>query len=240
MKNFYIALAFVLGAAVFALAANEKKDAETQIADKRDVHDFSKVSFMGNGNLYVQQGDHELVQIIAQESLIPYIYTEVSKGTLTIGEKPLGWLLSLKSFEPYDVYITVKEIEEITLTGKGKLTSKDVIKGNRLALNVSGSGTVDFAVDVEKLISNIAGTANYHLKGNASEQEIRISGTGTYQGFKLLGDRADIDIRGFGNVQVNIQDSLDVSISGKGDVTYMGQPKITQKIRGIGKVEELK
>lgn len=239
MRNFYFALAFVLGAAVFAMAANEKNDPESLISDKRDVHDFSKIFFMGNGNLYVQQGDHEIVQIIAEESLIPYIYTEVSEGTLTIGEKSLGWLLSLKSFEPYNVYITVKEIEEVTLAGKGILTSKDAIKSNQLSLNVSGSGNVDFAVDVEKLVSNIAGTANYHLKGKAAEQEIRISGKGTYQAFKLLGERADIDIRGFGNVQVNIQESLNASISGKGTVTYMGHPKVTQKIRGFGKVEEL-
>ena len=37
-----------------------------------------------------------------------------------------------------------------------------------------------------------------------------------------------------------MQDKLAVSISGKGTVTYMGKPKITQKILGTGKIEELK
>lgn len=240
MKKLFLLLVLLLSIAGNSWAANEKKDAGSLISDKRDVQDFTKILFTGKGNLFVQQGDHEVVQIVAEESLIPYINTEVSGGTLRIGEKSMGWLLSLKSFEPYNVYVTVKNIEEITLAGKGLLTAEKAINAKTLTINVSGSGKVDCALDVDTLIANIAGSGDYHLKGRASNQEIHIAGTGTYNALKLLGKNATIDIRGFGDVNVNVQDKLDVSISGKGSVTYMGKPKVTQKILGTGKIEELK
>lgn len=240
MKNFYLLLVLLLSIAGNSWAATEKKESGSLISDKRDVQDFTKILFTGKGNLFVQQGDHEVVQIVAEESLIPYIHTEVSDGTLRIGEKSMGWLLSLKSFEPYNVYVTVKNIEEITLAGKGLLTAEKTINAKTLTINVSGSGKVDCALDVDTLIANIAGSGDYHLKGKAANQEIHVAGTGTYNALKLLGKNASIDIRGYGDVNVNVQDKLDVSISGKGSVTYMGKPKVTQKILGTGKIEELK
>lgn len=215
-----------------------KKDSNL-MSDKRDVQDFHKIVFTGIGNLYLQQGNHEVVQIVADERMIHYITTEVVEGTLRIGEKSKGWLMSLKSFEPYNVYVTAKKIDEITLAGKGTLTADKGIKTEALTLNMSGSGKVDCAVDVETLISNIAGVGTYQLKGTATLQEISISGNSTYQAFKLVGKKAVVDIRGVADVSVNVQDQLDVTIAGKGTVTYMGKPKVTQKILGSGKVEAL-
>lgn len=239
MKNIYWMLSFLL---IFSaqVCAAEKKESGTLKSDKRDVEDFKKIMFTGKGNLYVQKGDHELVQITAEGALIPYIQTEVKDGTLHIGEKSMGWLLSLKTFEPYNVYVTVKNIEEITLAGKGTLTSEKAIKEPSLSLNVSGAGKVDFAMDVEKLSAQIAGSGEYHLKGRADTQTLSIAGTGTYNAFKLVSKAATVDIRGFGDINLNVQDKLDISISGKGTVTYMGKPKVTQNILGTGKVEELK
>lgn len=241
MKKIYLLLGFLFCVGVYSLADSEKKESEGLISDKRDVQDFNKILFTGKGNVFVQQGDHDVVQIVAPESLIPYITTEVNDGTLRIGEKSMGWLLSMKSFKPYEVYITAKDIEEITLAGKGTLTSAERgIKGKTLTINVSGSGKVDCVVDVENLVTHTAGTGDYHFKGVAAHQEIQIAGKGDYDAWKVRGNSAVVDIRGVGDVKVNVQEKLDISISGKGSVTYMGQPKVTQQIQGTGKVEELK
>jgi hypothetical protein len=239
MVKMYVLLAFLLCIGGYSLAGPEKRDSGSLISDKRDVHDFHKILFSGKGNVYIQQGEHDVVQIVADESLLPYINTEVTGDTLRISEKSMGWLMSLKSFKPYNIYITVKDIEEMTLAGKGKLISDRGIKGEKLILNVSGSGKVECSVDVETLIANLTGSGEYNLKGAAVDQEIHVAGRGTYNAFKVLGKNASIDIRGYGDVKVNVQDKLAIAISGKGTVTYMGKPKITQKIFGTGKVEEL-
>ena len=240
MKSIYLLLSLALLFTTQSLSAAEKKQSESLKSDKRDVEDFTKIHFTGKGNLYVQQGEHENVQVIAEEELMPYIKSEVVEGTLHIGEKGMGWFLSLKTFEPYNVYVTVKNIEEITMAGKGVLTAEKAIKEPSLKLDVSGSGKVDFAMEVENLSANIAGSGEYNLKGKADKQMISIAGSGTYNALKLTSNQAAVDIMGFGNVSLNVQEKLNVNISGKGTVTYMGKPVITQKILGTGRIEELK
>lgn len=239
MKQIYF-LAVLLQCVAFSSWANDEKMSGGTIYDKRDVQDFHKIHFAGNGNIYIQQGDHEIVQVVADESLLPYITTEVKEGTLQIGEKTKGWLLSLKSFEPYHVYITVKNVDEITFAGKGRLTSDKEIKGEKLVLNISGSAKVDSILRIDTLDSNISGTADFHLKGSAPNQIIHVAGTVNYDALKLVGKNVQLDISGYGDFKVNVQDKLDIAITGKGNVTYMGKPKVTQKILGTGRIEELK
>lgn len=209
-------------------------------SDKRDVENFSKISFLGKGNLYIQQGEHENVQIIADENQVPYILTEVDQGTLKISERAMGWLLSLRKFEPFSAYVTVKNLEEITFAGTGVVQAEKGIKSPSLILNLTGSGKVNFAMDVDQLTSHIAGSGEYDLKGRADKQAVSIAGRGTYKAFKLVTQEASVDISGFGDVDLNVQKKLDVLISGKGSVTYMGKPAVTQKIIGTGNVEELR
>lgn len=241
MKQFYVLFALLFIIAGYSWAGSEKKGSGSLISDKRDVEDFTKIAFAGNGNLYVQQGDHEIVQVVADESLIPFIVSEVTEGTLQIGEKSMGWLQSFRlHHKNYSVYVTVKDIDEITIAGKGMLKSVKPIKVTSLMVNLSGSGKVDCAIDVDTFIANVAGSGVFHLKGSAAKQEIHIAGNGTYHALKVMGKSATVDIRGYGDVNINVQERLDVSISGKGTVTYMGKPKVTQRIHGSGKIEELK
>lgn len=239
MKQIYFFAVF-LQCLSFLSWANDEKTSTGALYDKRDVQDFHKIHFAGNGNLHLQQGDHEVVQVVADESLLPYITTEVIEGTLHVGEKTKGWLLSLKSFEPYHVYITVKNIDEISFAGKGRLTSDKEIKGEKLILNISGSAKVDSIMRMDTLDSNISGAADFHLKGTVTNQIIHVTGKVNYDALKLVGKNVQLDISGYGDFQVNVQDKLDIAITGKGNVTYMGKPKVTQKILGTGRIEELK
>lgn len=241
MRNIpYIILFVALAFSTLTYAAEAKRNGKNFMTDKRDVQDFSKIVFTGKGNLYIQQGDHEVVQIVANERLIPYIKTEVIDSTLSIGEKSLSWFLSLKKFEPYSVYITVKKIEEITLAGNGTISIEKKIKEEKLSLTVNGSGKVNGALDVEFLTALITGSAEFNLRGSATNQNIVIAGAGIYDSLKVLGKTAKVNIMGSSIVRLNVQELLDISISGNGKVTYMGSPKVIQKIVGSGKIEELK
>lgn len=239
MRNIQYLLLF-FGLFFFISSAEVKRNGKNFMTDKRDVQDFTKIVFTGKGNLYIQQGDHEVVQIVANERLIPYIKTEVIDNTLRVGEKSLSWFLSFKTFEPYSVYITVKNIEEISLAGNGTISIEKTLKEKKLSLTVNGSGKVKGALDVEALTAMITGSAEFNLRGKAAHQNIVIAGAGLYDSLKVLGKVAKVNIIGSGIVRLNVQEMLEISISGNGKVTYMGSPKVIQKIVGSGKIEELK
>src|SRR4029077_6322473 len=163
-------------------------------------------------------------KIEAQESMLPLIQVEVKNGTLQIEEKSRSWLESFKTLEPYNVYVTVKNLEEITLNGKGTITTENEITEKNLTLNVRGYGKINFEMGYEALSTDTAGFGEFNLKGKTINQKIDIRGSSSYNALDLASTHTSINIKGHGKVNVNVSDSLDIDISGTGTVKYIGQP----------------
>ncbi len=238
MKNVLLGLSLLLLLAACTLQSDEKTASGRQTSEKREVEHFSRIFFAGNGNLFLQQGDTEEITIETDESLLPYVKTEVKDGTLYIEEKPLGWLQSFKS-RALNVYVSLRKLEEVTLAGKAKVTADKEIRGGALVVRVSGAGQVDLPINYEKLSASAAGSAQYTLKGQVTNQDIQITGSCLYDALNLASQQTSIDIRGNGQVNVNVQNELTIIITGNGLVRYVGKPSITQKVFGKGKIEEL-
>ncbi|MDR2480892.1 MAG: DUF2807 domain-containing protein [Spirochaetaceae bacterium] len=69
-------------------------------------------------------------------------------------------------------------------------------------------------------------------------QEVRVvlSGAGTFDANNFPVSMANLDISGSGRARVWCKDNLVVHISGAGEVVYRGNPQLTEKISGKGKV----
>jgi hypothetical protein len=74
------------------------------------------------------------------------------------------------------------------------------------------------------------------MGGKADEQEIDISGSGTYLAENLESREVNIDVVGAGSAIVNAKEELDAEISGVGSVEYIGHPRIRQTVSGAGQV----
>ncbi len=74
------------------------------------------------------------------------------------------------------------------------------------------------------------------IAGRATEQRIAISGAGNYRAPELTSDSAKVAVSGAGKVLVNVAKTLKIAIAGAGTVEYIGDPKVTQDISGVGRV----
>lgn len=84
---------------------------------------------------------------------------------------------------------------------------------------------------------SITGAADFSLAGAKQEAlDIHITGTGNVSAFDMEVKDCTIRISGAGNCDVNVAASLDVLISGVGNVLYMGNPTLTSEVSGVGKV----
>lgn len=203
-----------------------------------EVSDFNKISLSGMGNLIIQQGDEESLTIEAEDNIIGEIIAEVKDNTLDIRYKRTGlfsWLIN--PTRDVDFNIKVKDIGGINISGSGTVTA-DKIKTDSLNITISGSGKVDLGIQAKTLKSNVSGSGSFNLSGQVDSQELSISGSGKYRAKDLKSKKAVIGISGSGKAEINTQ-ALDVTISGSGDVFYLGDPKITQKISGSGKLEQI-
>ncbi len=206
--------------------------------ESREVDEFKKIKLEGQGEIILEKGSEESLEIEAEDNLLKYLSTNVSGDTLKI--RPTRFSRRLKPTEPIKFKITVVEIEDIVISGSGALKGDD-INSEDLTIKVSGDGDVDLEdMNVEELYTKVSGSAQFKLSGKAKSHEIDINGSGVNEAEDLEVDECDIEVNGSGDVKVNVKEKLKVQINGSGRVYYKGNPDdFDQKINGSGEVKKL-
>ncbi len=186
--------------------------------ESRQVGNFSVVNFASVGELTITQGDAEALTIQAEERILNQIKTEVKDGVLTIRAVQDG-PDSLNTSQGIYYTLTVKRLDAVTVAGAGNIKAKN-IQTDKLVATVSGGGKLE-----------IAGTAN--------QQQVRLSGAGSYAAGNLKTQTADITVTSVGTATVWVTDALDAKIESVGVVNYYGSPRVDKQIKGLGSVNGL-
>ncbi len=211
------------------------------VSEAREVRGFDEISLEGFGHLYVEQGDVEGLTIEADQELLPHIKTEVVNGRLVIGYKSwLDRILLLPSADrKADFHVKMKAIKAVRISGLGTLDAARIHSG-QLALDASGSGEFRIAeLQADELQVTVSGSGRYKLAGNVSRQSLNVSGASQVDALDLASQQAVVRISGTAEVNIHVQQSLDLHISGSAKVRYQGSPQMTQSISGIGQVERV-
>jgi hypothetical protein len=205
----------------------------------REMPAFSKISLRISAKVYVVQGERQSVKIVAEPETLEEIITEVKDRTLNIRFPSSNMF---RNWDPgkIEIYITVPEIDGLTVSGSGDIVSEH-ISSRIIDLNVSGSGSVILdKVEAEKVNANISGSGNINIKsgGVAENMRARISGSGNINAAGFEAKTVEVQTSGSGNVSVISNGQLNVRISGSGSVYYSGNPGIDSSISGSGKVKK--
>jgi hypothetical protein len=185
------------------------------VAQAVDVGEFQGVSFYGGGKLTVTAGaETSSCEIEVDDNLLEHIETKVENGILTIRPK-----VNIAPSRTMVVRISSKSLSSLSVAGScdAELTG---LNGEKLDLNISGSGDISCTGDVESLSFSLAGS-------------------GSLDAEKLNCKSAEIAISGSGEATVNATDSLTAAIAGSGDVRYLGTPNVSEQISGSGSVKPL-
>ena len=206
------------------------------MVETRDLSDFSRISLSGVGNLMIEPGDRASVSVEAPADLLPDIITDVKDGWLDLRLRPAAgnrrWANSADSIT---YHVTVTDLDAISVSGAGKVTGSRLC-ADRLDLRISGAAKAKLDVTVTELDTRISGAGKLWLAGKADRQGLTISGAGKYSAQELSSREGKILISGSGKSTVNVSERLDVGISGCGRVEWLGDPEITKRISGVGKI----
>ena len=214
--------------------------AMSQTTQKRDLSAFSQISLRISANVHLQQGNTQSVEVKGKEDALQKLITEVNDRKLVI-RFPNETFFNKWNPGPIDIYITVPQVDGLTISGSGSITSEGKIDSRILNLVISGSGDIKLGdLKAEKVSSALSGSGNIYLsgKGNAAEMKVSISGSGNVKAIDFPVDNVDVRISGSGNCWVNSTKKLDVKLAGSGNVVYRGNPSINSSIAGSGKVKE--
>lgn len=138
-----------------------------------------------------------------------------------------------------EVKIYTKGLKEIVQEGVGDMVCNSVLNADELTLSNDGVGSMDFNLNVNKLKVSNAGVGSVALKGNSKSLFLDNTGTGSIEANTLISKSADVNNSGVGSVEVNATDSLSLSNSGVGGITYSGSAIITKTTStGVGTIEK--
>lgn len=225
--------------------------------EDRSVSSFHRISFGIPGTLYLKQGSIQSVQLEGDRDDLDKIETEVVNGQLRIRVKDHRWW-NWNFGNDISVYITVPEIDDVSLGGSGRIVGENPVKSDNmqlsvsgsgkmelnvtagdLKLDVSGSGRMDLQVRAASLDQHISGSGSITLSGEAETADLNISGSGKLEASDLNVKSYNISISGSGRSSISVSDAITASISGSGSVYYKGSPdKVISRVSGSGRVKK--
>jgi len=225
-----LTIKFLLAAVLFAGAANAFGKTRTPtavtFADVVDRHlsGFHAIDVAGSFDVYITQGPNESVKVQAPDDIMSHIITEVNDGVLKIYNKhdAFHWGDMFGWHKKIIVYVVIKDVNEVNLSGSGDAFFRDGLNANALKLRISGSGDMTGRVDVKTLQSSISGSGDMKLSGRAGSSTVDLVGSGDYTARSLVTQSTSVDVTGSGDAEVNASDQVNASVHGSGDIRYTG------------------
>jgi hypothetical protein len=205
--------------------------------ETRDVSSFRSLVLKGKGDILLTQGENESLVLEADQEVLSHITSEVKEGVLTISYK--SWFDFLLPSSSLKVYVTMREVRGIRISGTGKLEAGK-ISTNQLKLETSGSANMKITdLVAEDLLVVLSGTGDFDLAGKVTAQEVQVGGSGKYEARNLESQVASVQVSGSCKVAVHASTSLDLRVSGTAIVNYLGNPRVKQRVTGSANIQHI-
>ena len=152
------------------------------------------------------------MSITTDENLLPYVENRISDNVLRLRTRE-----RLRPTHGIKVIVSSRSLNGADLSGAVDLIAKQV-SGPKFYLQSRGASDVTVDGNVEQLLADMTGASDLKAKG-------------------LQAKTVEISTTGAASAYVSATDTLRVSITGAGDVTYYGNPKTIEKhVTGAGSI----
>jgi hypothetical protein len=198
----------------------------------QEIGNFDRLVISGNFHVYLVTAEKPSLRMEMDENLYDIIKVKEEGSTLRIETH-----LNILQAREKNLYIGVKDLEKMELSGAIKMVSDSVLRLNNLNIIVSGAARLDFPIEAKSLKIDLSGASECDFKGKVDELRVQLSGAGDIDALDLIARDVEIDLSGAGGARVYAKDRLDVSISGVGSVRYRGEPQIHKNISGLGSLK---
>ena len=223
IKKLYLFGALLMFVISSACAQTTKKMVFDGAAEDRNLTGFTSINVTNAFDVYISQGTEDAVAVSKSDaSGTSYIITNVSGGVLYISYRYKGWSWSSLRNNKLKAYITVKNLEKLSVSGACNISFVDPIITDRLLVSVSGASDVKGPVKVNSLKVGASGASNISLSGTATETDFNVSGACSIKSLELVTDNCAVVASGASSIKLTINQSLKANISGASDIRYKG------------------
>ena len=189
------------------------------VTKDRKAEYFNSIKVSSGIDVYITQGSTESIKLEADDNLHEYIMTEVIGGTLKIYTEA-----NIRKAKAKIVYVTIKDVESLSVSSAGDIVGKNTIKTDELDLSASSAGDIKLSIDVKSLRCNISSAGDITLEGTADELEADLSSAGDLKAYELTTKIADVSTSSAGDAKITVTEKLTARTSSAGDIHYQGNP----------------
>ena len=236
---FYMALlgVFILFQQVQVTAQNKKVRGNGDVTTEvHNVKAFSTLELAGVLNVYIEQGDKESVTVETDENLHEYVIIENRGDALIVDTQKR---ISIKRKKKMNVYVTVRDIDRLKISGVGHVETSETLRLKELNLRIKSVGNVTLDLEADYLDARLSSVGNVSLSGKIGEAEIDNTGVGKLAAYDLQNEVLKLKAAGVGKTEVYASKELAIKSTGVGNVYYKGDAVITDlNVRGVGKVKK--
>lgn len=236
-----IAIAYILAVLTSSCVGFNEKSVKlsgvTKVSTK-EVSAFDKVDVSGAIDVIVNIGNKSEVVIEADSAIMPYIVTEVKDRELRIYNKGIIGSFNFKN-NKIVVTITTPSILELESSGACDVTIND-LKTDMFKVSLSGACDLIGSFECNVLDLEASGSSDSKLRGKVKNCNIELSGACDIKALDLEVDSLKIEGSGSSNVEITVQNSLDVELSGASELRYKGEPKyIKTDMSGVSNLTKI-
>jgi hypothetical protein len=187
-------------------------------SETRTLSSFTSVIADGSTPIDIYPSTEDRVVVTGYNNLIGVYETNVSDGALRLKFKDSYINIRNSNLQ---VAVYTKNMNSIKINGSGDVHLHSGLTSNAMVAEINGSSRVDI-------------DANHFNNVSCS-----INGSGDIYGQACVAQNLTAKISGSGNVRMTVENTMNVRISGSGDVDYWGNPQITEvNISGSGKINK--
>ncbi|QJD93086.1 DUF2807 domain-containing protein [Duganella dendranthematis] len=199
----------------------------------------TSVELSGPIDLILTQGQNASLRVRGEQRSLANIETLQDGRDLHIGTK--GMLLNPR--HRLQVELVLPSLEELMVSSSGD-TKVSGFNGERLELQLHGSGNVNFNGRYRSLAAGAHGSGNLNLNAGSSERvelemvgsgqitasgscqtlEAQLTGSGDLDARHLAAEKVTVNLKGSGTTHVFAKQSADLTLRGSGDIRVLGNP----------------
>ena len=138
------------------------------------------------------------------------------------------------------IYITVVDIDRLSVGGSGIIIGENTIRSKRLHLHASGSSVINADLESDELEGDVSGSGKMALTGTAKCVEFTASGSADLNAENLQAEKGAVRASGSGVCRVYVKGELKTAVSGDSKIYYRGTPeKLNNQSSGSGTVRQV-
>ena len=232
---FFVVL-FVLFGSIRMKREWESADTGNVVRQTRPVPAFNRLRIEGVFDVHLRQGDREALQIEAREGMLSHITSKTHDGTLELG---MSRTLRMRK-NSIKVYITVRDLEKLTIGGVASVQSDAPLQLGQLDLEQHSVGTTQLALRCDRLTARITGVGALQLTGSGRQVEMHNTGVGDIDAAGFEAEVLRVENTGVGDVEVNARREISIRSTGVGSVRYKGLAAVKEmRSSGVGRVQKM-